>query len=193
MTWISIPALLLLGVSLFAADTVPHFKSAAMPFYPPLARQARIEGKVTLRFTVKRERRDSRYRGNFWPQTPAGSGDRESPKLEILASELCLPAQGRGDPRLQVIQGIGSRGPADCHRSMVRAENGRDYGRDRELRPAVATLNGRRETQKTAPTKIDKWLPHPSRFSKGGYDAARSNRCFLQRTPFTSSLNSKSF
>jgi TonB family protein len=52
MTWISIPALLLLGVSLFAADTEPHFKSAAMPFYPPLARQARIEGKVTLRFTV---------------------------------------------------------------------------------------------------------------------------------------------
>jgi TonB family protein len=44
--------LLLLSVTLFAANTEPHFKSAAMPFYPPLARQARIEGKVTLRFTV---------------------------------------------------------------------------------------------------------------------------------------------
>ena len=52
MKRISIPLLLLLSVSLFAADTEPHFKSAAMPFYPPLARQARIEGKVTLRFTV---------------------------------------------------------------------------------------------------------------------------------------------
>jgi TonB family protein len=52
MKRISIPLLLLLSVSLFAADTEPHFRSAAMPFYPPLARQARIEGKVSLRFTV---------------------------------------------------------------------------------------------------------------------------------------------
>ena len=49
---ISVPLLLLLSVSLFAADPEPHFKSAAMPFYPPLARQARVEGQVSLRFTV---------------------------------------------------------------------------------------------------------------------------------------------
>jgi len=42
----------LLSVGLFAADTAPRFKSVAMPFYPPLARQARIEGKVFLRFTI---------------------------------------------------------------------------------------------------------------------------------------------
>ena len=60
--------LLLFSVSLFAADTEPHFKSAAMPFYPPLARQARIEGKVFLRFTVdeKGETTDNRYRGHLW-------------------------------------------------------------------------------------------------------------------------------
>jgi TonB family protein len=52
MKRMSIPLLLLLSVSLFAADTGPNLKSAPMPFYPPLARQARIEGKVTLRFTV---------------------------------------------------------------------------------------------------------------------------------------------
>jgi|HubBroStandDraft_1064217.scaffolds.fasta_scaffold12301_8 TonB family protein len=52
MKRMSISLLLLFSVSSFAADTPPHFKSAAMPFYPPLARQARIEGKVFLRFTV---------------------------------------------------------------------------------------------------------------------------------------------
>ena len=52
MKRMSMPLLLLLSVSLFAADTGPNLKSAPMPFYPPLARQARIEGKVTLRFTV---------------------------------------------------------------------------------------------------------------------------------------------
>jgi TonB family protein len=52
MKRISIPLLLLLSVSLFAADPGPNFKSAPMPFYPPLAREARIEGKLTLRFTV---------------------------------------------------------------------------------------------------------------------------------------------
>jgi TonB family protein len=43
---------LLMSVSAFAADPVPFLKSAPMPFYPPLARQARIEGKVLLRVTI---------------------------------------------------------------------------------------------------------------------------------------------
>ena len=55
MNRISIPLVLLLSVSLFAADTKPNFKSAAMPFYPPLAREARTEGKATLRFTVSKK------------------------------------------------------------------------------------------------------------------------------------------
>ncbi len=48
----SILLLLLLCVSSFAAEPEPYLKSASSPFYPPLARQARIDGKVTLHFTV---------------------------------------------------------------------------------------------------------------------------------------------
>jgi TonB family protein len=43
---------LLMGVAAFAAEPEPFLKSAPMPFYPPLARQARIEGKVLLRVTI---------------------------------------------------------------------------------------------------------------------------------------------
>jgi hypothetical protein len=47
-----IPFVLLLSISSFAADPQPYLKSALMPFYPPLARQAQIAGKVTLDFVV---------------------------------------------------------------------------------------------------------------------------------------------
>lgn len=43
---------LLMGITAFAADPEPFLKSAPMPFYPPLARQARIEGKVLVRVTI---------------------------------------------------------------------------------------------------------------------------------------------
>lgn len=52
MRRISMPLLLLLCVSSFAAEPEPYLKSATSPFYPRLALQARIEGKVTLHFTV---------------------------------------------------------------------------------------------------------------------------------------------
>ncbi|MGA1987277.1 MAG: TonB family protein [Candidatus Sulfotelmatobacter sp.] len=52
MRWISIPFLLLLSVSLFAAGPEPYLKSAQMPFYPRLARLARISGTIHLDFTV---------------------------------------------------------------------------------------------------------------------------------------------
>jgi TonB family protein len=38
-----------------AKDPAPFLKSAAMPFYPPLARQARIEGEVRLRFHINEQ------------------------------------------------------------------------------------------------------------------------------------------
>jgi TonB family protein len=41
-----------LSISSFAAEPEPYLKSASSPFYPPLARQARIGGKVTLHFSV---------------------------------------------------------------------------------------------------------------------------------------------
>jgi TonB family protein len=41
-----------LAVSAIAVDPEPYLKSAQMPFYPPVARQARIEGRVSLHFTV---------------------------------------------------------------------------------------------------------------------------------------------
>ena len=43
---------LFLTVHCIAADPQPYLKSAPMPFYPPLCRQARISGTVTLNFTV---------------------------------------------------------------------------------------------------------------------------------------------
>jgi TonB family protein len=43
---------LLLNLPAFGVDPRPYLKSAPMPFYPPVARQARIEGKVSLHFTV---------------------------------------------------------------------------------------------------------------------------------------------
>ena len=52
MRRISLPLLLLLSISSFTAEPEPYLKAASSPFYPPLARQARIEGSVTLRFTV---------------------------------------------------------------------------------------------------------------------------------------------
>jgi TonB family protein len=42
----------LLSVAALGADPEPYLKSAPMPFYPPLARQARIEGTVSVNFIV---------------------------------------------------------------------------------------------------------------------------------------------
>jgi TonB family protein len=52
MRWITVVFLLLSSIVAFAADPEPYLKSAPMPFYPPLCRQARISGTVTLHFTV---------------------------------------------------------------------------------------------------------------------------------------------
>jgi len=46
---------LLLHLAALGADLEPYLKSASVPFYPPLARQARIEGKVSLRFTINEQ------------------------------------------------------------------------------------------------------------------------------------------
>jgi TonB family protein len=45
-------AVLLLNLSAAGADPEPFLKSAPVPFYPPLCRQARIQGQVILHFTV---------------------------------------------------------------------------------------------------------------------------------------------
>ena len=55
MRQISIVFLLLLSTISFGADPEPYLKSAPMPFYPPLCRQARISGSVTLRFMVNEQ------------------------------------------------------------------------------------------------------------------------------------------
>ena len=46
---------LLLSATALTAGPEPYLKSAPMPFYPPLARHARIEGKVSLRFVVNEQ------------------------------------------------------------------------------------------------------------------------------------------
>ena len=52
MSRTSISLFLLLSTISLAADPEPYLKSAPMPFYPQLARAARIEGNVSLRLTV---------------------------------------------------------------------------------------------------------------------------------------------
>ena len=44
--------ILLFAVSAFGAEPAAYLKSAPIPFYPALARQARVTGKVTLEFVV---------------------------------------------------------------------------------------------------------------------------------------------
>ncbi len=46
---------LLLNLSALGADLGPYLKSAPMPFYPPLARQARVMGRVSLHFTINEQ------------------------------------------------------------------------------------------------------------------------------------------
>jgi TonB family protein len=48
-------AVLLLNLSAVGADPEPFLKSSLMPFYPPLCRQARIQGQVILHFTVNEQ------------------------------------------------------------------------------------------------------------------------------------------
>jgi outer membrane biosynthesis protein TonB len=55
---------LLLTLPALAADAEPYLKSAPMPFYPPLPLQARIEGKVSLRFAIDEQGRTSEVEGN---------------------------------------------------------------------------------------------------------------------------------
>jgi TonB family protein len=52
MSRVLIILFLFVSASSFAADPEPYLKSAPMPFYPGLARSARIEGKVSLNLTV---------------------------------------------------------------------------------------------------------------------------------------------
>ena len=105
MRRISLPLLLLLSISSFTAEPEPYLKAASSPFYPPLARQARIEGSVTLRFTVN-ELGDTTYveatsghkmlqaaaianiQGwKFWPPRCACRVKREAVLIYVLSRE----------------------------------------------------------------------------------------------------------
>ncbi len=46
---------ILLSLPALGAGPEPYLKSAPMPFYPPLCRQARIQGTVTLRFVINEQ------------------------------------------------------------------------------------------------------------------------------------------
>jgi TonB family protein len=105
MRRISIPLLLLLSISSFAAEPEPYLKSASSPFYPPLARQARIEGSVRLRFTVNelgdttdveatsghkmlQEAAIANIQGwKFWPPRCACRVKREAVLIYVLSRE----------------------------------------------------------------------------------------------------------
>ena len=103
MRRISIPLLLLLSISSFAAEPEPYLKSASSPFYPPLARQARIGGKVTLHFSVNERGETSDVEATsghkmlrdaaieniqswkFWPPRCACRVEREAVLIYVLS------------------------------------------------------------------------------------------------------------
>ena len=51
----------LLNLPALGADLEPYLKSAPMPFYPVLARQARVMGKVIVALYYQRTGRSGRY------------------------------------------------------------------------------------------------------------------------------------
>jgi outer membrane biosynthesis protein TonB len=57
-----------LNVSALGADLDAYLKSAPMPFYPPLARQARVMGKVSLHFTINEQGEISDIEASTGPQ-----------------------------------------------------------------------------------------------------------------------------
>jgi TonB family protein len=101
---------LLLSTTSFGADPEPYLKSASMPFYPSLARQARIEGTVTLRFVVNEQGDTSEVEAVTghqllrqaaiesvqgwklaWPQTCACRVKREAVFVYKISGELESP------------------------------------------------------------------------------------------------------
>lgn len=73
MRRMSIPLLLLLSISSFAAGPELYIKSASAPFYPRLALQARVTGTVSLHFMVNERGETS--------EVEAASGDKLGDKL----------------------------------------------------------------------------------------------------------------
>jgi TonB family protein len=96
----------LLSLGAFGADPQLYLKSAPMPFYPALGRSARIQGKVTLHFTVDEKGNTSEVEattGNevlrnpalenvqnwkFWPPQCACRVKREAVLVYMLSAEL---------------------------------------------------------------------------------------------------------
>jgi TonB family protein len=115
---------LLLSASLLAEDKKPHLKSAAMPFYPVLALQARLEGKISLRFVVNEKGetadieatsgdkllRDAAIENlqtwKFWPPTCACRSKEEA----ILVYKLSRDPESAETPDVAV-KWFGREGP----------------------------------------------------------------------------------
>jgi TonB family protein len=97
---------LLLNLLATGADLDPSLKSAPMPFYPPLARQARVMGRVSLQFTVNEQGETSDIEASaerkilqdaavedvrnwkFWPPRCACRVKREAIVIYNLSTEL---------------------------------------------------------------------------------------------------------
>ncbi len=88
------------------ADLEPYLKSAAMPFFPVLARQARLMGKISLHFTINEQGETSDIEAStgpkllqdaaienvhnwkFWPPRCACRVKREAVLVYNLSPEL---------------------------------------------------------------------------------------------------------
>jgi len=55
MLRIALFAVLFLSIGSLAANPEPYLQSAPMPFYPPLCRQARIQGQVIVNYSINED------------------------------------------------------------------------------------------------------------------------------------------
>ncbi len=78
LSLVSMMAIVMVSATATAADPEPYLNSALMPFYPPLARMARISGKVTLHFVVDSHGDTSEVEAKVETDAPSGNLLREA-------------------------------------------------------------------------------------------------------------------
>lgn len=112
----SIPLLLLLCVSSFAAEPEPYLKSASSPFYPPLALQARLDGKVTLRFIVTELGETSDVEATSGPKMLQEAAITNIQSWKFWPPSLRLSRKKGSGSHLRFISRADVSSNTDCHR-----------------------------------------------------------------------------
>ena len=95
---------LLFSVHSVAADPEPYLKSAPMPFYPRLARLARLSGRVNLDFLVDQEGNTSEIEAEVKTDAANGAGLLREAAIENLRNwKYAWSSPGSGRSRKKVL------------------------------------------------------------------------------------------